>query len=348
MAAWMLISGGLFLGGCGIDLLPPDGDVTATEPNDNFSQAQKVSADELGLVRITGSLSSNDCDVFSLGSFQGGETISIRLKSSNGFLNGYTSVALFDKDRNLAYLERDLSGSSMFEEVFTHTVRMTGVYFLAICKTDSSSLGTVNYELEVDVGSTLPPLPSGQRVYLDFTGGDIEIGGLRFSSLKPFSEIDLGYDPEILADDIRMLVEADFNSLKVDFFSSYGQSAPASPYSTVHITASSGDYFGLADAVDWYDADPRDNAVVFAGLLARTGISRARFVQSTANVVSHELGHLLGLSHTNDDSELMDQATPTSLLEQDQEFSRAVLATDEFPIGYQDAMELLAFAVGLL
>jgi hypothetical protein len=76
-------------------------------------------------------------------------------------------------------------------------------------------------------------------------------------------------------------------------------------------------------------------------------ITLTEFTQIVANTTSHETGHLLGLVHTDDDTELMDKETPTAILEEDQSFGRAPLAEDVFPIGYQDALELLALAAGL-
>jgi predicted Zn-dependent protease len=157
----------------------------------------------------------------------------------------------------------------------------------------------------------------------------------------------MSYSPQLLASNIMDLVRADYSGYDVSFTSSYVQEAPSTAHSTVYITASSGEYLGLADDVDWYNENLDDNAVVFAGLMTGSGISKSEFVQIVANVTSHETGHLLGLAHTDDDTELMDQVTPQSSLEEDQSFGRAPLPEDEFPIGYQDSLELLAFSIGM-
>lgn len=336
-----------FIGGCGTDIIP-SGDVTEKESNDTFGEAEAVAADENDSVKISGSLSYDDCDVFLLGTFQAGAKINVRIRAVGGTTK-YASVALFDGDQNVAWLEEDFICKSTYADVFTYTAYKDSDFYLAICKSGDTSYKTLNYEVVVNTGSTIPPLPTGQTVYVDFNGIDyVNIGGIQLYNLKPFSEIDMSYTPRLLAEDILDIVEADYSGYKITFISSYNQAAPTGEHSTVYVTASKGDYYGLAEDVDWYDENKQDNAVVFAGVMTLPGISRTQFVQLVANVLSHEVGHLVGLVHTDDDTEIMDQVTPTAALEQDQIFGRSPLASDEFPIGYQDALELLAFSIGLL
>ena len=344
----MVLAGSLFSGGCGLDSLSSSSsDIAEKESNDTFDEAQAVNADTAGSVGISGSLSSSDCDVFLLGSFTEGETITVRLRSSSSLLSSDTvSVGIFDGNQDVAWLEQDVDCKSTYQDVLTYTVCEDSHFYLALCRSDSSR-GTLSYELQVNIGSGSVTVPDGQIVYFNFNGiSSLDIGGVSMSNLAPFSEINMGYSYELLAKDIINLVKEDYSGYQVTFISSYDQSAPSDAYSTVYITSSKGDYYGLADDVDWYDEDKSDNAVVFAGLMVDSGITRTKFDQMVANVVSHETGHLLGLMHTDDDTELMDQSTPTSALEEDQSFGRAPLAAEEFPIGYQDALELLAFSIG--
>ena len=60
------------------------------------------------------------------------------------------------------------------------------------------------------------------------------------------------------------------------------------------VTLNDGPAFGIAEAVDFRNLNMNDNATVNVNSGATTS---AQFVTLTANVLSHELGHLLGLRH---------------------------------------------------
>lgn len=90
-------------------------------------------------------------------------------------------------------------------------------------------------------------------------------------------------------DAILALVEQDYALF--DFAFAH-EAAPTAPFSTVFLN--DGPELGLAEAIDFRNLDSSDNATVEIGDNATTS---AEFVTLTANVVSHELGHLLGLRH---------------------------------------------------
>lgn len=324
----------------------PTADVESEEPNNTFTEAQPVNVDELKTVEITGSFSSqNITDVFSLGELAVGDTIGVEVRTSNSFYSNELSLGVFDGDENVAYMA-DVIPSTSLREALSHTVRKAGEYYLVIYQVDS---GSTTYDVVVTLGSGTVPGLKSQSVYLNFDGASsLTIGGTSFRSLEPFSAIDLPINPTTTAAQITQLVREDFLNLDVSILSSYESAPPAEPHSTIYVTASMGDYLGLADSVDWYDENPSDNAVIFAGSLASDVSSTSRFPQLAANVITHETGHLLGLVHTNDDTELMDLSTPADLLELDQDFHRAPLAAQEFPIGWEDTWELLTFTLATL
>ncbi len=65
------------------------------------------------------------------------------------------------------------------------------------------------------------------------------------------------------------------------------------------------------------------------------------------NVATHEAGHLLGLNHTDDDRDLMDDRSSADVFVTDQEFMEAPLSSDIMSIGTQDGALLLQETVGL-
>ena len=74
--------------------------------------------------------------------------------------------------------------------------------------------------------------------------------------------------------------------------------------------------------------------------------SADEIAQAIANVASHELGHLLGLNHTEDTDGVMDITASANRLMQDQDFLRSPLEQHVFTIGQQNARTLLFDAVG--
>ena len=65
------------------------------------------------------------------------------------------------------------------------------------------------------------------------------------------------------------------------------------------------------------------------------------------NIASHEAGHILGLNHVDDPTALMDAVSPADTFLQNQDFKTAPLSEQILPIGFQDALLLLAEIVGL-
>ena len=70
-------------------------------------------------------------------------------------------------------------------------------------------------------------------------------------------------------------------------------------------------------------------------------------IQGWSLVRKNRKHHLLGLNHTDDDLDLMDDASPTDAFIEDQEFMEAPLSPDIMSIGSQDGVLLLSEIVGL-
>ena len=113
-----------------------------------------------------------------------------------------------------------------------------------------------------------------QNVFIDFDSATD--GGDRVYSLTE-------------RDEIIALVEQDFE--RFDF--SFTQVQPTSgDFSTLLIN--DGPILGQAEQIDFRNVDKNDNATINVNNVA---VTSAQFVTLTANVASHEFGHLLGLRH---------------------------------------------------
>jgi hypothetical protein len=343
----LLVSCPVFIGCAPPTPLPPNTTtISETEPNDTFAGAQPASVAVGQPVHIEGTFKGgHDLDIYSIGTYKTGDTITVDLAGQSLFGSNAT-IALFDQDEDVAVMDNGATSSSSSQSA-SLTVRKAGTYYLALAEDASMYSATYGYSALVQVNSAAVPAPAKQIVYLNYGGApSVQIGTDVFNPVLPFSALEFGADTQNIAGRITSRVQADYAHLDIEVLSSYDVEEPSVPHSVVFVSGSRSDFYGLADDVDWYNAVATDRAVIFAGLLADDGLTTDQFVDGTANVVSHELGHLVGLAHTVDHSELMDQETPLRLLVQPQDFHRAPLA--EFPVGFEDTLQLLQFALGIL
>ena len=106
---------------------------------------------------------------------------------------------------------------------------------------------------------------------------------------------------------------------------------------------------GVAEDVDEYDIKRGQRAIVFAESFAafmQLDPTIDEMAQALANVASHEIGHLLGLVHTEDPTDLMDVTASLNALMRDQSFGKSPIYRIVFPLGYQDSAQLLLDSVG--
>ncbi|MFI4873414.1 MAG: hypothetical protein ACIARQ_16515 [Phycisphaerales bacterium JB061] len=111
-----------------------------------------------------------------------------------------------------------------------------------------------------------------QMVFLDFDSGNSG---------------NINYTPAMRAQ-VQSIMETQWSMFDVSFT----QTAPGGQFST--LTFNAGGPGGLAEHIDFRNLDHSDTAVINVDGL---GIAPSNYVASTANIGSHELGHLLGIRH---------------------------------------------------
>jgi len=143
--------------------------------------------------------------------------------------------------------------------------------------------------------------------YLDFSGGSV-----RLNLMYPLgTSADLCLPP-FKGDKVAVLaaVRADFArwpNVQIELGESYEH--PDGNVVFVGNLSAMGGLLGIAEKVDVGDASQDDRAVVFAASIAASshGLPDGERLQALANVISHEIGHLLGFSHTKFRDDIMVQ-----------------------------------------
>lgn len=319
------------------------------EPNNDFDQAQTVAKASDG-GEIAGVLDTDDdIDVFDIGQLTEGQIFTVDYRPGNYSLGGCdaegVTVALFDADNNFAMLSDYLGCDNAM--AFTVVIQKTGNYTLAIASVDRLA-GQLEYLLAYGIDGTDVYTKQHQVVYLQFDGGtNIDLGEEDLYDAEPLSTV-FGADSDDYAAGITEVVREDYDGLDIEIISSRDELEPAGEHTTVYVSGTADpELLGLADSIDWYNANLTNNAIIFVGSYADeiAGWTKQQTIQAIGNVTSHELGHVLGLIHTNDNTEVMDTTTPTGELDIDQDFHRALI--DDFPIGWEDCAEMLDIIMGL-
>jgi len=331
----------------------PAGAAGEDEPNDQFSDATAVTVPSEGSLDLIGRISAeSDIDVYDLGAVLPGDRLTVAVDNDLGV---DLAAALFDDQGRLIAYNDDRWWQFDLRPRLAVTARHASEHcYLVVAASPVGSNGVGDYTATVLWEETIVPAPRPQTVYLNFAGAEgVTLPTRAPADIPPFdaANIDGSFAGRTSAmiDAIVQQVRADFARFNVQVLSSSEGPAPSGSITTVHFGLYDPGLLGLAESVDAYNADLTQQAIIFTdtfSIFMPLEPSLQDMAQAIANVASHEIGHLLGLEHTQDWTELMDTTAPAFALLDDQEFGLAPLYGQVFPIGQQDGALLIAEATG--
>lgn len=244
--------------------------------------------------------------------------------------------------------------------------------------------GGVSVHVEIEPEYDTPDTVQ-QRVYVRFDGGEAIAAGnqeprtipeLDASDFNDFFASSPGWDDT----DTLTLKTTIMAQLRSNFYSDYNVAPGASnssagikfyssddydpedielPYQTVYVGGSTPDeLFGIADYIDPRNLTTTGTAIVYATEIAEWGIGGllsnsvndiATLGNAIGTIAAHEIGHLLGLRHTDDATDIMElggDPTIPRTFKTNATVSASEQVADLDAIGIQDADLLLSETVG--
>jgi len=326
--------------------------VTESESNDLFGTATSVDLSH-GQAAVAGQITNTaDIDIYEIGPIYRGDRIIVTSMVS-GDLDA--TAALFNTEDCLIYANDDRIWNVDTRPYMNFVVRQDSSFCSLAIAASEGTEGSGQYGLwiQIEAGNVAPDAQT-QVVVLDFDGAQsVSVGGMNVGNISAFDAADIdeslaGQTSQVI-NQIEATVRADYADYDVEIYSTAEGDLPDQPYTTIYFGQHNPYLLGLADYVDYYNRDLTQEGIVFIetfNLFMPYRPGASGMAQVIGNVASHELGHLLGLNHTNDPTELMDSTATAGQMLDDQDFHRAVLKSEIFPTGYQDSDQLLAQAVG--
>ena len=324
---------------------------TSTVRPDGFPTASKVNFEPINRLIVDGEiLEANDVAVFDVGPLSLGDRVEVLCIARSGSSLDPMS-AMFDVDGFRVFWNDDINaGTSNFDSAFDGVIRHdSSHYFLAVTSTNFfATTGPFRCTLQLFPGVAVAPI-IGQTVVLQLNETiDVTVAGMPNGDLPAFDAAAISDafagDTEDMKDLILEIVRRDFEQFDVEILTTDDDEPDKNFTSIFFGLSSTQSIFGIADDIDFYNADDMDNAILFLESFSGLSTDLTAMAQAIGNVVSHEIGHTLGLMHTSDVTMLMDNTGEDVTLLVDQSFGAANVF--DFPIGKQNAPLLLAETVG--
>lgn len=326
------------------------GGVPGVPIGSTFASATKVTLDASGRVILTSSLSGSKVDVYDLGPVNPGDRIVISVRPASGsFVDPVTAV--FTAGEELFALNDDVDFQTGRLDSFIDDVVTAASpnLFLAITRfAFSDQEGSYDADVEIRRGGSIPT-PPDQVMLLKFDGGTVTIPSEGTITVDPFdaADIDAAYAGETAAIKATIIdtVRNRFAGTGLVIVTSDDPNAPADPFSTLLFGGSSQTKFGIAQSVDQSNRDRCDDGIIFTDDFDKPFAQQPSVEGigvAIGNVAAHEGGHLLGLNHVTDVTDLMDNTGSASTLLAVQVFKTSELSPSVFPFGLQNGPAMLA------
>jgi hypothetical protein len=328
--------------------------INEAEPNDTFEVASQAPALYSTLLDITGTMTSiGDIDIYDLGPVVAGDRITVSVDNDRSM---NLAAALFDDQQRLFVCNDDRYWQVDTRPQLGLTVRRdTAHCYLVIAPDPAVSQCSGSYTATVLREQGTAPATRPQIVYLSFNGANrIALPGRNAVDIPAFNaaNIDSSFASRTaeMTNAIVAIVRSQYEMFNVSIVASTESSSIPSDATIVYFGTYDPNLLGLAESVDGYNADLTQKAIVFTdtfSMFMPLRPSLSQMALAIANVASHEAGHLLGLEHTRQWTDLMDTTGPAQALLTMQAFEMAPLYERVFPTGWQDGVLQLAETVGL-
>lgn len=325
-----------------------------TSTNDMFAGAAGVTLDGSGKADFSARIASDgDFDLFDIGEIEIGRRIVIDVTAASSNLD--LVLALFDADESVYAFNDDRTESNLNPRLDVPLRAPTRRYFVGVAPFPGTG-ATGDYTVSVEVGSSDDAGPQAQTVFLNWSGGqNVTLRNIGTFNINPFSASDVGFgagQTESIKRGVEAGVAARYAGYALTLLNSDASPPPAAAHSTVYFGGTNPAAFGISEQIDTLNQDPSDSAIIFTPSFRGTRTfavtpTLQAMITALSNTSAHEIGHLLGMVHTNECTNLMDTRCGNDSLLVAQSFNIGVLDSTVFPVGNENTASLLEWTIGL-